>query len=374
MTSSSKKPSILLIKPILKGDYLYLCGLTDELSKYFELTCLFGNNLLYYPIEKGYKIKIFSNKIKKNNKWNNLCRLFVFTIKVIIFIYKNKFDIYYIHGNKLNFFLPFFFPRRKFVYQLVTSSVSKSPIRRWRDDSLKKFNLYFMKYIIVKTKWVADFYNLPKSKVFETVGAWGFNEILETNTVNIENELKLVYVGTFNNRNIFETIEGIRIYLDRNPSVNVRYILMGYGSEEETKRLLTTIEKMKLEEQVRFVGFGDEYKIKKYFSECNVGISYVPIVEYYNNVLVTKTYEYILSGLPVIATQTNENKKIVNDTNGVLINDTPEDFCKGLELLYKRKKGYNSQKIKSTLSDFTYKNKVKNEYVPIFMKILGKET
>ena len=47
----------------------------------------------------------------------------------------------------------------------------------------------------------------------------------------------------------------------------------------------------------------------------------------------------ILFRLFTIATATNSNKEIINEVNGLLINDTPESFSNGIEkiLLTKHK-------------------------------------
>jgi len=44
-------------------------------------------------------------------------------------------------------------------------------------------------------------------------------------------------------------------------------------------------------------------------------------VPYYDCQPATKTFEYILSGMVCIATSTYENKKLINNINGVLCND-----------------------------------------------------
>ena len=68
----------------------------------------------------------------------------------------------------------------------------------------------------------------------------------------------------------------------------------------------------------------------------------------------------MLSGMPVIATGTFENSLIVNDLNGVIIKDTPEDFCAGLINFYNRRNSYNSSAIRKSVEAFTWENIVKS--------------
>jgi nucleoside-diphosphate-sugar epimerase len=67
-----------------------------------------------------------------------------------------------------------------------------------------------------------------------------------------------------------------------------------------------------------------------YFDIHNIGVSYIPMLKCFDNQPPTKTFEYLLSGMPVIATATNANKDIINDVNGVLINDNSEEVYNGL--------------------------------------------
>jgi len=63
---------------------------------------------------------------------------------------------------------------------------------------------------------------------------------------------------------------------------------------------------------------------------------------------VTKTFDYLLAGMPVIATATSENKIVINENNGVLIDDTIEGFASGVEEVIIKKDRYKSQTIRET--------------------------
>jgi len=99
-------------------------------------------------------------------------------------------------------------------------------------------------------------------------------------------------------------------------------------------------------------------------SKHNVGVSYVPITPYFDVQPPTKTFEYLLAGMPVIATRTKENEKVINEYNGVLIDDTPEDFRNGLALLYERISAnkFTSSRIIESSESYTWERIVRNNF------------
>jgi hypothetical protein len=63
-----------------------------------------------------------------------------------------------------------------------------------------------------------------------------------------------------------------------------------------------------------------------------------------------------MSGLPVIATSTYENKLIINNSNGVLIEDNSNSFCFGLSQILKLLPSYDNNLIKDNLKEYQWKN------------------
>ena len=73
----------------------------------------------------------------------------------------------------------------------------------------------------------------------------------------------------------------------------------------------------------------------------------------------------MLSGMPVIATNTNENKLILNDNNGVLCDDTPDSFAQALGKIVSSK--YDSDEIRNSMMKYHWKNLVENN-LKIFLE------
>ena len=84
---------------------------------------------------------------------------------------------------------------------------------------------------------------------------------------------------------------------------------------------------------------------KNYFPFAMLEFLNVPITKYFDICLVTKTYEYLLSGIPVIATNTTRNREVVNENSDVLIQDSSEGSYQGLIDIYKKWDKWDSKKI-----------------------------
>jgi hypothetical protein len=60
---------------------------------------------------------------------------------------------------------------------------------------------------------------------------------------------------------------------------------------------------------------------------------------------VTKTCEYLLNGMPVIATSLKEHQLLINSENGVVIEDDITDITYGFKFIFENRHNYSSDKI-----------------------------
>ena len=102
-------------------------------------------------------------------------------------------------------------------------------------------------------------------------------------------------------------------------------------------------------------------ELKPYFDKANIGVSFVPITNYYNIQPPTKTFEYVLSGLYTIATKTEENKAIVNSDCGYLIKDTEEDFIRALIYIWQNRGDIDSKTVREEMVKYNWRNIVEND-------------
>jgi glycosyltransferase involved in cell wall biosynthesis len=143
--------------------------------------------------------------------------------------------------------------------------------------------------------------------------------------------------------------------------IHISYTIVGDGTDDEVKNMKNNIEKLNLSNVVNMVGRVPFDALNTYFDNHNVGVSFVPITDYFDVQPVTKTFDYLLSGMPVLATATYENKLVINAVNGVLIRDSSEDFFDGLEEIFKMRKYYSSEKIRSSVSHYHW-DKIVSEF------------
>jgi hypothetical protein len=109
-----------------------------------------------------------------------------------------------------------------------------------------------------------------------------------------------------------------------------------------------------------------------FFDQCNIGVSYVPIIDYYDCQPLTKTFKYLLSGMRVIATNTSENENVIGPTNGVLIGDAPEAFCVVLKVIYEKRNLFDSAEIRRRASGYTWEGIVRKNLLPYLESIKTK--
>jgi glycosyltransferase involved in cell wall biosynthesis len=267
-----------------------------------------------------------------------------------------KYDIVLIRYFQLCSLLKFFNPSKKFILDIRTGSVARSKKKRFIQDIMMKLESLIFDYITIISLSLVQKLKINKDKVhLLPVGA----DILSSKDKDFK-EIKLLYIGTLSNRNIDQTIIGFKKFYEKFDSeTKTSYKIIGYGSIEEENKILKTIRENNLEMTVEFLGRIPHNKLKPYFDESNVGISYVPITDYYQCQPPSKTFEYVLSGLVCIATATSENKKFIDEENGVLCKDNPEDFYKALIKIFSQRNHFNSKKIRESLVDYQWENIVK---------------
>ncbi|MBK5203771.1 MAG: glycosyltransferase, partial [Prolixibacteraceae bacterium] len=147
------------------------------------------------------------------------------------------------------------------------------------------------------------------------------------------------------------------------------YDIVGDGYNNETDKLLKLSKKLNLLNIVKIHGRIPNTEIKPFFDKCNIGVSFVPIQDRYEFQPVTKTFEYVMSGLYTIATCTYENKKVINDVNGILIKDSDDDFCRALEFIVKNRDRISALDISDTLVNYKWSEIVNNTLYPLLTKL-----
>jgi glycosyltransferase involved in cell wall biosynthesis len=153
--------------------------------------------------------------------------------------------------------------------------------------------------------------------------------------------------------------------------VNIRYDIVGQGTMPEMKLNEDLIKKYQLNNVIKCHGHLSVAKVKELFENANVGMSFVPIRSYYEGVRITKTLEYLLSGMPVIGTMNEYNKKMLKESTGVLCEDTPYGVAEAIEKIIKKFPIFNSINIRDSVKPYSIETLTKYQYCPYLEKIIN---
>lgn len=321
-------------------DTYYLC---KYLNKNLEITVLCQD-------ENKKRRNIENVNIIYKSLGNN----FIFKhLKLVYECYKlfkrENYDIVFIDRFRFCFFLTFLINRKKLVLDIRTVSINKNKLKQWLNDFELKINTMFFKNISVINEEVALKFKIKKYFLLPL----GAEKLIERD--NKEKQFNLFYIGSLYLRNIEKTIEGFYYFIKKSKSKSIYYIV-GDGDKSEIEKIRTTIEKYKLQNKVLFLGRKEHSEIKDLLLNSSVGVSFVPKTSYFENQPPTKTYEYLVNGMICIGTDTNANKKIINEENGVLCNDNAKDFAQKLEYLYLNREKYDLCQIQKKSEKYLWKN------------------
>lgn len=340
----------------------YQFGYTTDSLKYCEY------------LNKKYKIRYISfdfgwKKIQVPNiNVIYIPRIGNLVIRAVIFILAALYNILFFHS----FIFILYFPKCSILKRIIfwkkmhidvrTLSVMANPEEREKSDQQMQKDLYYFDSSSFITQGIKQKISLPKKQksFILPLGA----DIISTTNKSFE-ELNLLYVGTLFNRNIIETVKGVIDFVKSHPNIKIHYDIIGDGINDEIKELSQLIKNKKAEKYITLHGRLPYYSLQPFFDTHNIGISFIPITDYYAYQPPTKTYEYILSGLFCMATATIANQEIITTTNGILHQDNAKSFTEALEKILKNRHLYNSVAIRETLLNYQWGNIINNYLLPI---------
>lgn len=319
-------------------------------------------------INDNHKIKLLGRGDKVRRRFLGVYDELRFTIAAIKELGKQNPDLVLVHSHRFAFLYPFLKPNYNYLFIAYTTSVSPSKLKNLLWDSWERLVMWPYKHFLIATPQMQDLFGLQHKKCY--VRRWGMKPLTQKN--KSFSTLKLLYIGVISGRRVHETIGGLKLFMDKHSDVEVAYSIIGRGKEEDVQLLNRAIADYQLSEVVTYHGYLPDSDIGAFFEECNVGVSYVPITPYYTDVIVTKTVEYLLSGLAVIATNTNKNREDINDANGVLIEDSPIGFAQGLENICANLNSYDSEVIRASAKRWNLEDNVRDNLVPLFKELARK--
>lgn len=297
------------------------------LSKEYEV--------IFLSIDEGLeKIEYKNiNAIYIKNELNKFKKLYKFTRKIKWIV--NEYSPEYIlvkYYKGCSFVKAVVSKQNKCIMDIRTASISPNNMKRKIEDKIMKIDGVFFKHKTVITKKIAQKLGF-KDVMILPLGGKTFSNVNLEERLNI-NSLDLVYVGTLNGRKVTDTIEAFNELSSKYNGENLSYTIITNTENNEEYRKVINLIKLNKYRNIKFLGRVQNDMLGEYFKNCNIGISYIPMTDYYNFQPPTKTYEYLFNGLFTIGTNTFENKMILTEKNGILIDDNVESFLDALEYLY----------------------------------------
>jgi glycosyltransferase involved in cell wall biosynthesis len=264
---------------------------------------------------------------------------------------------YFVGCSLLLFFV------KNIVLDIRTFSVHPKPqIRMFFDAVLKLESLFFRQVTVLSEDMMRKlFYSRNVSVVPLGGPKFDFHEKSSC-------EMRVLYVGTLKHRNILSTVKAFHEFLLRRPMMPARFDIIGRGDDAQKVTINEYINKNTLNEKVIFHGEVNFPEVTAFYLDSNVGLSYVPITEYYDSQPPTKTFEYLLAGMFVIATDTSENRKVIKSNNGCLTGDSIVDILGGFLAAADRISNVDFLAIYSESQKHSWDEIVQNYLMPVVME------
>jgi hypothetical protein len=353
------KKNIIIISPGQFGSHNGTYQYCILLSKEYHVT-YFGYN----------ENKALMNHIKNVNiihlerRGNSSLSKFYFLKCLRQHIKSNYYDYkminYFLGCSVLNLFI-----KNKIFVDIRSGYIYKNSLKRFIYNSILLFEVSTFKNITVISKNLANHLSLPKRAHHIPLGSPIFPDWEKK-----YDSFKILYVGTFHQRNLDEAIRGFfKFYIEFKDLVQMEMNIIGRGDFSDVQKVKDTISELKMNHIINFLGSICYPELTKHFEYNNIGLSYVPMSKYFNFQPPTKTFEYLSSGMVTIATSTAENMIVINQSNGVLILDNEESLFNGLKFLYQNRNKYNSSDIQTTSRQFSWNNIVYNILIPYLNNI-----
>ena len=340
------KSSILIVHHRQYGHHTGSLQYCRHLKNDFNITFIcwdYGKKIITEP---GVRV------IYITRSGNKFSRKFRFIQNIINHIRQKKFDLVFIHYFQGCSLIPIFCRKKPNLHlDIRTGSISLKRIKRIIYNSILLLESQFFKKISIISEGLRDQLDIKKDAYILPLGA---------NPVNVNKKVKhklhLLYIGTLTNRKLEDTIYGTYIFLNEFPSADIHYTIVGDGYFNEIDKFKRLIHNLGIQSYIDLTGYVPSTELNQFYEIANVGVSYVPKTTYFKFQPVTKTYEYLMAGMPVIATGTFENMKIINNRNGFIIEDNPKSFANSLKSILLKINDFDDHFIRESVAEYNWES------------------
>ncbi|HRE50487.1 MAG TPA: glycosyltransferase [Flavitalea sp.] len=342
-------------------------GLLVDYHRYYTYLKSKGHEVKYLcydfnkeRIEPGNPDIIYVPR-KKNKVFNHLR----FIRAVAACNKEHDFDRVMIHVFPLVSLLLLWLDRGKAYLDIRTVSIHKKKYKRAFFDFLILIASTLYKHVSVIADSAAKQIGIRKYKLLPLGGAYfgddpisredqeRFGPIVQTD------DYVFLYVGALRRRNIIECVRGFHQYLQKNPGSAVRFIVVGSSPGNELEEINQYIQKHQLQAFVYTTGFIPQNRLAIFFKHANCGVSFTPMVMPYPLQPNTKTYEYLVNGMPFIANPSLDNVRIMDSAPmpvGVIVEDSAAGMEEAFGTILRSKELYKKEEIRKEYSRYEWDN------------------
>lgn len=314
-------------------------GYLVDYYRYYNYLKKKGYDVKYVCIDYGHE-KIESGNpdityVKGNG--NKLFRHFSFINTIKQLEKQHRFDRIMMHVFPLVTMLLTSIPRRKMYIDVRTVSIHNKLYKRTFFNFLIRIASALFQHTSMITDIAAQQLGIRKYKLLPVGGAY-FNsqasseslEHLQYGHIFSDDHFVFMYVGTLSKRGIIDCVKGFHAYMKKHPQTKARFVIIGASFGNELQEINDYIEEHGLHEQVYTLGYILQSRLSYFFNHAHCGVSYMPLSMPFSKQPNTKTYEYLVNGIPVLAIRSEDNRQMINNSKvpcGILIDDN----AKGVE-------------------------------------------
>jgi len=256
---------------------------------------------------------------------------------------------------------------KNIVLDIRTMSVSRNRFYRFLSDLVLNIEAFFFSDVSVLSEGMKLKFLFRNNITIIPLGGPKFDFMDKPSE-----KMSVLYVGTLSGRNILSTVMAFHKFMIQNPERRDNFDIIARGDTYQEGLIIEYINKHALHDCIKFHGEVNFPDLTKYYLAANVGLSYIPITPYYDDQPPTKTFEYLLAGMYVIATATSENCRVINSENGCLVGDDVEDVAKAFKSSSVMMPDIDNLKIHKDSQGYSWDTIVDDNLMPLLNKSMKK--
>lgn len=339
-----------------------------------------------YLVNKGHTVKYITwdykkERIEKDNpdiiyvsrEGTRPLRLMRFIRAIVRYEKQEKFDRIFIHCFPLVTSLLFFISNDKMRLDIRQVAIHSSKYKRKVFDSMMAFAAKRFRHASIITDLAAQHLGVKKYKLLPLGGAYfdskpAPSEVEAYGDLFSRGDFIFLYVGTLHKRRMIECVRGFHSFLQKNVNAKARFLIVGQAIYHELDEIKEYIAANGLQDQIFTLGYIPQHKLAIFFKHADCGITFFPLTPFNDVQPNTKTYEYLINGVPVIATATQDNTKLLTQSPvpcGIVIRDNAAEFESAVATVMNQRGMYNREAIAGEFRKYEWDNLFKQYLDPV---------